>query len=207
MDAKIIIEIIGYAGSALVLISMLMTSVVRLRIINLIGSVIFSLYALAIRSYPTALMNICLAAINIYHLLRIFRQQKIYNLIETASDDAFFSYLLKKNGEDIRQWFPEFSLGENQPNVAYLICCDSDPACMFLGKETAPGELEVVLDYATPVYRDTSVGRYLYKCLAEKGWSTLVFRQNAEGHVPYMKKIGYICNENNEYVLDLRKLA
>ncbi len=68
MDSKVIIEIIGYIGSALVLVSMLMTSVVRLRIINLIGSVIFAGYALAIRSYPTAIMNICLAGINAYHL-------------------------------------------------------------------------------------------------------------------------------------------
>ena len=46
MDPKVIVEIIGYIGSALVLVSMLMTSVVRLRIINLIGSVIFAGYAL-----------------------------------------------------------------------------------------------------------------------------------------------------------------
>ena len=49
MDTNTIYELIGYFGSALVVISMLMTSVVRLRIINLIGSVIFTCYALIIR--------------------------------------------------------------------------------------------------------------------------------------------------------------
>ena len=42
MDAGTIVEIIGYLGSALVLVSMLMTSVIKLRIINLTGSVIFA---------------------------------------------------------------------------------------------------------------------------------------------------------------------
>ena len=41
MDAKMILELVGYLGSGLVIISMLMTSVVRLRVINMIGSGIF----------------------------------------------------------------------------------------------------------------------------------------------------------------------
>ena len=51
MDMKLILELIGYTGSLLVIVSMLMTSVVKLRVINTIGSVIFCGYALAIHSY------------------------------------------------------------------------------------------------------------------------------------------------------------
>ena len=65
------IELIGYLGSALVVVSMLMSSVVKLRVINTIGSGIFAAYALMIHSYPTALMNICLVGINIYNLLKL----------------------------------------------------------------------------------------------------------------------------------------
>ena len=39
------IELIGYLGSALVVASMLMSSVVKLRVINTIGSGIFAAYA------------------------------------------------------------------------------------------------------------------------------------------------------------------
>ena len=59
MSASLALELFGYLGSVLVLVSMLMTSVVRLRIINLIGSAIFATYAILIRSYPTALLNGC----------------------------------------------------------------------------------------------------------------------------------------------------
>ncbi|MCR5356657.1 MAG: YgjV family protein [Lachnospiraceae bacterium] len=206
MDIKIIIEMIGYLGSALVLVSMLMTSVVRLRFINLTGSIIFAGYALAIRSYPTAIMNICLAGINIYHLIRIFREERIYTAVETKQDDGYFSYLLNSNYEDIRHWFPEFSIKDTASDISYLICCESNPACLFLGKEITPGTVEVILDYATPVYRDTSVGKFLYEYMAGKGYKSLVFKQEAKEHIPYLMKIGYKINEDNAYELDLTKL-
>ena len=44
------VELIGYLGSLLIVVSMLMTSVVKLRIINTVGSVIFTGYALTIHS-------------------------------------------------------------------------------------------------------------------------------------------------------------
>ena len=196
------IEMIGYIGSALVLVSMLMTSVVRLRIINLTGSVIFAVYALLIQSYPTALMNICLAGINIFYLVRIFRQQKVYEPVKTDRNDGFFSYLLEQNLPDIKSWFPEFS-PDQDADVVYLICCEHSPACLFMGKNQDDGAVEVLLDYATPVYRDTSVGRFLYRYLAKEGYRSLIFRQNAPGHVAYMEKVGYRNTEGNTYILDL----
>ena len=41
MNGALALELFGYLGSLLILVSMLMTSVVKLRIINLIGSAIF----------------------------------------------------------------------------------------------------------------------------------------------------------------------
>ncbi|MBR5408061.1 MAG: YgjV family protein [Lachnospiraceae bacterium] len=204
MDIKFIIEMIGYIGSALVLVSMLMTSVVRLRIINLTGSIIFAGYAIAIRSYPTAIMNICLAGINIFHLVRIFREERIYTLIKTDVKDGYFAYLLNKSDEDIRHWFPEYSLKDIHPDIAYLVCCESNPACLFLGKELNDGAVEALLDYATPAYRDTSVGRYLYESMAKEGYGSIIFKQKAEGHIPYLNKMGYRLNADGAYELDLK---
>ena len=136
MDGKAIIEIIGYLGSALVVISMLMTSVVRLRVINLIGSAVFTCYALIIKSYPTALMNFFLVGINVYHLARLLKTHRRYDCIETGVRDAYVSYLLEKNMGDILHWFPEFSLKEKPVEIAYLVCCDSNPAGLFLGRHT-----------------------------------------------------------------------
>ena len=196
------VELIGYAGSALVVISMLMTSVVRLRVINLIGSAIFTVYALIIKSYPTAAMNLFLVGINVYHLLRLLKDQKQYDLIKTDTGDAYVRYILDRHMDDIRKWFPDFSAAR-VADVAYLVSCDSNPAGVFLGKTFGDGEVEVLLDYSTPVYRDTSEGRFLYDRLPAEGIMKLVFKGNAPEHVGYMEKVGYRKNEKGEYVLSL----
>lgn len=74
MNTAMIIEMVGYLGSVLVVISMLMTSVRRLRVVNSVGAGIFTIYALIIQSYPTALMNFCLVVINVYHLIRMHKK-------------------------------------------------------------------------------------------------------------------------------------
>ena len=207
MDIKTVIEIIGYIGSALVLVSMLMTSVVKLRIINLTGSVIFAGYALAIKSYPTAVMNICLAGINIYHLYRIFREEKDYTLIKTDVNDGYFSYLLNRSLKDIKYWFPEFSSEDLGNCFAALICCESNPACLFIGREIKPGDVEVVLDYAMPAYRDVTPGRFLCEYMAREGYNKLAFSQMAADHEQYLVKLGYKKGSGETYILDLKKYA
>ena len=115
--------------------------------------------------------------------------------------------MIQHSEADIRQWFPAFSAQDASADLALLVCCDGNPACLFMGKLTKPGEVEVVLDYAMPVYRDTSVGRFLYRRLAQEGYSSLIFRQDAPMHTPYLKKIGYQQNENGDYVLNLSEFS
>ena len=105
------IEIIGYLGSALVVASMLMSSVVKLRVINTIGSGIFAAYALMIHSYPTALMNVCLVGINIYNLVKLTQKEQNYDLIDAAQGEGLLRYLLDHYREDIQAYFPSFSAG------------------------------------------------------------------------------------------------
>ena len=205
MNTKVLIELIGYLGSALVVVSMLMTSVVKLRIVNTVGSAIFMGYALVIGSYPTAVMNFFLIAINVWHLIRLLRDHKEYDLIETRLGDSFVSYFLEKNLQDIRTFFPDFSPEGLSGDAVFLICCSGQPASLFIGKSAAAGTLEIALDYAAPVYRDTSAGRYLCGQLKKRGFKTLVFRGDAPRHIPYMESIGYRRNAKDAYVLDLTK--
>ena len=93
MDTKTIIEAIGYLGSALVLVSFLMASVVKLRVVNTIGSVIFTAYAFIIHSYPTAIMNVCLVLINIYYLVKMSNTKVDYSIVRVNTKDALVSYL------------------------------------------------------------------------------------------------------------------
>ncbi|MDO5411258.1 MAG: YgjV family protein [Lachnospiraceae bacterium] len=202
MSTHMMIEMIGYIGSVLVLISFLMSSVVKLRVINAVGGTIFSIYALIIQSYPTAIMNICLVAINIYYLARLKRNDRHYDIVDGAEKDAMLTYILNYYKEDIKKYFPEWNVQPGKADKAYVVCCDAVPAGVLIGKQQADGALEILLDYATPTYRDCSVGRALYKALPALGIRKLVFSRNSGMHEPYLKKMGFV-QETSGYVKKL----
>ena len=68
---NIYLEIFGYIGTGLVLLSMMMTAVERLRLINAAGSVVTGLYAAISGTWPVVLLNVGMLVINTYHLVRL----------------------------------------------------------------------------------------------------------------------------------------
>lgn len=192
------VEMIGYLGSILVVVSMLMSSVVKLRVINTIGSGIFAAYALMIHSYPTALMNACLVGINLYNLVRLNQKDRAYDLTEAATGDGLLCYLLDHYRADILTYFPRFT-GAGEGERAYVVFCGGDPAGLLLGTEVEQGTLKVALDYSTPTYRDCSIGTYLYGKLPSKGVHTLIFEGGSKAHAAYLTKMGF-TKENGAYV-------
>lgn len=196
------IEMIGYLGSVLVVVSMLMSSVVRLRVINTVGSGIFAAYALMIHSYPTALMNACLVGINIYNLLRLRQGSRSFALVEGAQGDSLLRYLLSCYRADIRTYFPGFA-EDTAADRAYIVCCGGNPAGILLGTDDGQGTLRVTLDYSTPAYRDCSIGAFLYGKLPEKGIHTLIFGEDgSQVHIAYLTRMGFV-KENGVYVKHL----
>ncbi len=175
MDGKMILELVGYLGSGLVIVSMLMTSVVRLRVINLIGSGIFTIYALLIHSYPTALMNLFLVGINLFYLMRMRNHSRTYELLEMESCDEFLTYFLTFHQEDIKQYFPDFRQEDAAGCTAVVICCEQVPAGIMLG-HVHQHEMEMILYYSTPAYRDFAIGTFLYSTLPQHGIQRLVVR-------------------------------
>ena len=73
---NILFEIIGYGGTALVLLSMLMTSMTKLRFYNLLGSVLSMVYAYSCAAWPVFLLNLCLTAVNSVQLYRLRTQKE-----------------------------------------------------------------------------------------------------------------------------------
>ena len=190
-DAKFIIEAVGYLGSALVLVSFLMSSVVKLRVVNAVGSTIFAVYALIIHSYPTAVMNICLVLINLYYLWKLRNSEPNYRLVTMGAEDGFVDFFLTEYREDIVQCFPGRTWDQGEMNRAYLVCHGDVPAGLLLGKEHN-GVLDVALDSSPPAYRDSSEGRYLIEHLPQEGLKRLRYDHPEPGHLGYLKKMGYV---------------
>ncbi len=196
MNWAVAYEILGYVGTGLILVSMLMTSVVRLRVINLIGSGLFAVYAVLIQSYPTAILNACLVAINVYQLLKLRRKAgKGYEIQKLNGTDGFAEWFTGKYGDDIRRFFPKLDADRVKASEGFAVLMGDCAAGVLLG--TRSGErFDVLLDYTTPTYRDCSVGRFIYEKLPSFGITTLSCAADSSAHAAYLEKMGFTKSED-----------
>ena len=190
MNTSTFIEAFGYLGSALVLLSMLMTSVVKLRIINTVGSVIFTIYAFIIKSYPTAFMNLCLVLINLRFLWKMSRTDKEYEIIKTDGNDTLLNHLLDYYHDDIVKCFPGIVYDTKKADQIYVVLCQGKPVGMTLGNRSGD-TLELALDYSIPEFRDFSIGSFLLVTLKKEGIKKVVYRGPDENHLNYLKRLGF----------------
>ncbi len=193
-ESRIVYEVIGYIGTALVVLSFFMSSVYKLRVINTIGSLVSIVYGLLVNVYPTVLLNVCLALINIVFLWKHLskKNQKIYNAKEVNASDPLVSFFLTEHKGEIEKFFPNFKNESAEFDLARIIFCEDTFAGLLLGKKKNEDELEIKLDYATPAFRDFSVGKYLYEELKKNGFKKCKFMADIPGSLVYLKKIGFI---------------
>lgn len=106
------IEIIGYLASIFVAFSFLMVSIVRLRIISLIGAAFFLSYGLLVGAIPIVLTNSFIICVHIYFLIKIFRSKTedvIYLPIGEKRKQTLLDFINVWK-EDIYRYYPLFNL-------------------------------------------------------------------------------------------------
>ncbi len=103
-------ELVGYAASALVVASLAMTSVVRLRLISLVGSLTFVVYGALLGSIPILITNAAIAVLNVWFLRRELGGQRDLGAVPIAADAPFLIDFLRSHASDISQSQPTFTL-------------------------------------------------------------------------------------------------
>lgn len=198
MNEYAIWETVGYIGSALVLVSLLMSSIMKLRIINAVGSFIFCIYAFKIHSIPTAVMNICLVGINIFFMYRLLASKTVFSCVDAGREDACVKYILEHYRDDIAKYFdsPDISSADR-----VMLVFDGSTAAGLLAGVTEGDSLRIIIDYTTPAYRDLKVARFLYGVLS-RDYRRIVYTGSNPGHVPYCLKMGYV-ESDGRYTLSL----
>ncbi|MFN3257087.1 MAG: hypothetical protein ACE37B_15475 [Ilumatobacter sp.] len=120
-------ELVGYLASALVVTSLTMTSVVRLRIISLVGSVTFVVYGVLIDSVPIIVTNALIACINVWFLRKEFAPDSDRGVGLGASririDSPFLRDFVAFHLDDIHRFQPDFTLPADRDASG-----DRDPA-------------------------------------------------------------------------------
>jgi hypothetical protein len=155
------LELVGYASSVLIAISIMMTSILRLRLINLVGSAAFSMYGLVIGAYPVAVLNGFIVLVNMFHLARIFRAKEYFQLLPLKPDSQYLPYFLKFYGDDIRRILPNFEYCPSPNQILLFVLRDCTPVGVFIAEQRG-SVLWVVLDFVIPRYRDLKIGHFLF---------------------------------------------
>ncbi|MEN9839984.1 MAG: hypothetical protein RL177_1463 [Bacteroidota bacterium] len=89
MDSHLLFELIGYVASVLVAVSLTMSNIVRLRVLNMLGAITFVAYGALIGAWPVAFMNAFIVGINIYYLLQMRNAKEYLKLVTTCCATPF----------------------------------------------------------------------------------------------------------------------
>lgn len=211
MDAQWLYELIGYVASVLVAISLTMSSLVRLRVINLAGAVTFTVYGLLISAYPVAAVNLFIVFVNLYYLSRMRRTREFLRILAVQPRSDYLQAFLDFHAEDIRRFLPDFSYHPGERQLAFFILRDMVPAGLFIGEVRDDGRLWVRLDYVIPSYRDFKIGQFLFTEQAEffrsRGIRELVSPAGSPGHTAYLRRMGFAPSEKEGATTYRRALA
>lgn len=158
-------EVFGWAGSVLVVVSLMIPSVRRFRILNLTGSLIATIYNTYFEIWPYAVMNGAIVLINIYWLYRLSQQGKTeergYSVVPANAHDALVSRFISRNRDDIAKHFPDFNIENLEGAHTALVMHDEEVVGLF-GVRQNGTDGQVVIDYVTERFRDFGPGSYVY---------------------------------------------
>jgi hypothetical protein len=196
MESFVIYEIIGYAASVLVAVSLMMSKIVRLRIVNLIGSATFSVYGLLIGSIPVAAMNAFIVCVNVYYLHRFFSGREYFKLLRVSPDSGYLRYFLDFYKDEILKYQPAFSQRWNPDTIFIFILRDMIPAGLLIGDLRDDGVFRIHLDFVIPRFRDSKVGHYLYSeqksYLKNQGIREIRSPAGSQHHTKYLRRMGFV---------------
>ncbi|NNE12446.1 MAG: hypothetical protein HKN41_09410 [Ilumatobacter sp.] len=186
-------ELVGYVASALVVTSLAMTSVVRLRVISLAGSVTFVAYGLLIDSIPIVITNASIACINVWFLSRELGGRRDLGAVVVPGDSPFLVDFLAKHADEIATFQPEHD-PSHPIDFALVLTRDGLPAGVLLGRRDA-STLHVTLDYVLRAYRDSRVGRWLYgvgsDVFTDAGFERICTAGGNPQHRSYLEQVGF----------------
>lgn len=167
MGKHFYIELVGYVASALIAFSMMLSSILRLRLINLAGALAFTVYGILIGAIPVAILNGLIVLVNAHFLSRMLRAKEYFHLLSLRPDSDYLQYFLRYHADDIRSFFPQFEHRAAENVMALFILRDCAPGGVFVAEEMTRGVLHVRLDYAIARYRDFKIGQFLFVTRAE----------------------------------------
>ena len=201
------LEAIGWAGSALLVFSLLQARVLRFRTLNTIGCAVLIFFNAMLGVWPMVAMNIVLAGINIVFIVRLLRDrhdEAAFEVLQVGVDDDYLQHVLRVHADDIARFQPDFSWADAAPghDLAFIVVKGDETVGVVAVRRD--GDIaRVRLDYVTPRYRDFTPGEFVWRrsgLLNGLGFRHVMTPAGMVG--AYYDRVGFTPN-GREYVLDL----
>lgn len=194
MDTPLFLQVLGYAASVLVAASLMMKSLLRLRVINLAGASLMALYGLLIHAWPVAVLNGTIVLVDVYYLHQMWRQRDYFKLLAVAHDSEYLRGFVEFHRDEIASFIPGYAYEPDEAHLHLLVLRNMVPAgLVILQPEGATAR--VLLDFVIPGYRDFGVGRFLFEDNAawfhERGIRRLVSAPGHPRHASYLERMGF----------------
>ena len=197
MDTNWALQAVGYLASILIIASITQTSILRLRLIGLAGSLTFVVYSIGIKAYPIAVVNVVAAGIHIWNLRRLIRRKaEVFRVLHVRSESRYLLDFLDFYRDDIQGHFqPDFVYQPTEQQVAAFVLRDMVPAGLFIGEPCDDGTFEVDLDFVIPQYRDFKIGSYVYSpdsaLFSDAAPSCVWTTASNADHAKYLRRMGF----------------
>ncbi len=163
---NIYLEIFGYVGTALVIFSMMMTSLVKLRIINMCGGLISLIYAVFCNTWPVVVLNACLICINLVQTVRQLREKENLALLSLKAEDPTVRHLFDIWKKDAKKYHPNLNLQAMKGEEVHILYVEEEAVGFFVTTRGDEQNLVKTL-YLTPAHR-TAVMRSRAFAMLEK---------------------------------------
>jgi hypothetical protein len=200
------LELVGWAGSALLVTSLLQARVLRLRVLNSMACLLLIAYNGLIGVWPMFAMNIVLFIINVTFVVRLTRtrhDEATYSVIEVTATDAYLRHFLTVHEDDIAKFHPKSPPLE--PNdLAYQVLKGDETVGVIILRPD--GDVaRVLIDYVTPRFRDFEPGEFVWRTtdgLHARGFRKVITPPDMVA--PYYERLGVgFRREGGSFALDL----
>lgn len=200
------LEIIGWVGSILVVVSLMQARVLRFRWLNFIGAIIATGYNAVIEVWPFAAMNGAIAIIDAYWLWRLYREAhdgEVYHVVQVAPGEAYLAHVLRVNAADIATTHPGFdpSADPAQRRAWLVERGDETVGVVIVRPEGSTGAIE--LDWVSPRFRDFTPGEFVYRdsgIFTALGLDRLVVPEREATDPRYLRRMDFAPDGDGRWV-------
>lgn len=203
------LDLIGWCGSALLIVSVMQARLLRFRVLNPFACIVLTGFNAALAIWPMVVMNVALSLINLWHIHKLVttrHDEAAYVVLEVGPEDKYVRHVMRVHGADILKFQPDLVWDGAAPgNLAFLVQHGDETVGLVLLRDDGDGVARVQLDYVTPRYRDFSPGEFVWRdslVLRGRGFTRVVTPANMVG--AYYAQLGFRRDDDSgTWSLDL----